>query len=88
MKYRKKPVIVEAWRWQGTTLAHAKSFCEAHGLPNFSTGFRNGVIGLIIPTLEGNMVAACGDWIITGVRGEKYPIKDEIFKETYEPVEG
>ena len=39
-----------------------------------------------IDTLEGKMHANAGDWIITGVRGEKYPCKKEIFEETYEPV--
>ncbi len=40
-----------------------------------------------IPTLEGVMKASPGDWIITGVKGEKYPCKPDIFKATYEPVE-
>lgn len=39
-----------------------------------------------IHTLEGIMTANPGDWIITGVKGEQYPIKDEIFRETYERV--
>jgi len=39
-----------------------------------------------IETLEGVMVANPGDWIITGVKGEVYPCKDDIFKMTYEPV--
>ncbi len=41
----------------------------------------------VIKTLEGNMVAKVGDWIITGVKGERYPCKDDIFKATYELVE-
>ena len=40
-----------------------------------------------IHTLEGCMIALPGDWIITGVNGERYPCKDEIFRKTYEPVE-
>jgi hypothetical protein len=40
-----------------------------------------------IMTLEGIMHASPGDWIITGVKGETYPCKDEIFQLTYEPVE-
>lgn len=39
-----------------------------------------------IETLEGTMVGNPGDWLITGVAGEKYPCKDEIFQKTYEPV--
>lgn len=42
---------------------------------------------LVIHTLEGDVHASPGDWIITGVAGEKYPCKPDIFAETYEPVE-
>lgn len=42
---------------------------------------------VIIHTLEGNMTASIGDYIITGVNGEKYPCKPDIFEKTYEPVE-
>lgn len=38
----------------------------------------------IIKTLEGDMIASPGDWIITGIEGERYPCKDSIFKKTYE----
>lgn len=41
---------------------------------------------MIIPTLEGNMKADIGDWIITGIRGEKYPCKPDVFEKTYEAV--
>lgn len=41
---------------------------------------------LDIPTLEGIMHADIGDWIITGVKGEQYPCKPDIFEQTYEPV--
>lgn len=43
-------------------------------------------IRLHIPTLEGLMEAKVGDWIITGVKGEKYPCKPDIFAATYEPI--
>ena len=43
-------------------------------------------IELDIETLEGTMHANAGDWIITGVNGEKYPCKSDIFEKTYEPV--
>lgn len=42
---------------------------------------------MIISTLEGDMTALPGDWIITGVAGETYPCKPEIFQATYEPVD-
>jgi len=41
---------------------------------------------LEIETLEGTMVGEPGDWLITGVQGEKYPCKPDIFEQTYEPV--
>lgn len=44
-------------------------------------------LALDIPTLEGLMHADAGDWIITGIKGERYPCKPDIFAATYEPVE-
>lgn len=44
-------------------------------------------VDLVVHTWEGDMRASAGDWIITGVAGEVYPCKPEIFAETYEPVE-
>jgi hypothetical protein len=41
---------------------------------------------LRIRTLEGDMVAMPGDWIITGIKGERYPCRDDIFRATYEPI--
>jgi len=41
----------------------------------------------MIDTLEGVMVASPGDWIVTGVKGERYPVKPDIFEQTYEPVD-
>jgi len=42
---------------------------------------------ITISTLEGDMHAMPGDWIITGIKGEKYPCKPDIFEATYEPVD-
>lgn len=41
---------------------------------------------VIIQTLEGTMKASVGDWIITGIKGEQYPCKPDVFKRTYQPV--
>jgi len=41
---------------------------------------------VVVHTLEGDMVGEAGDWLITGINGEQYPCKDEIFQKTYEPV--
>nr|WP_297935393.1 hypothetical protein [uncultured Lachnoclostridium sp.] len=43
-------------------------------------------VELTIHTLEGDMKALPGDWIITGVNGEKYPCKPDIFDKTYEKI--
>lgn len=59
-KYRKKPVVIEAYQTDKVLTIH---------------------------TLEGDMIASKGDYIITGVDGEQYPCKPDIFEKTYEPVE-
>ncbi len=58
-KFRKKPVVIEAYQTQEE---------------------------IDIPTLEGVMHANIGDWIITGVKGEQYPCKPDVFEKTYELV--
>ena len=52
---------------------------------NESSIITNGV--LIIKTLEGDMVASTGDYIIRGLRGEYYPCKPDVFQKKYEPCE-
>ena len=87
-QYRKKPVVIEAVRWDGlnNTLEHLTEngmrVAGAEGLEGHS-----GVFNLQISTLEGPLHASDGDWIIKGIRGEFYPIKPDIFEATYEPVE-
>lgn len=89
MKYRKKPVVIEAFQFDGTN--HYKIMEWAHkGLPAIA----NSIIIrephpdiLSIRTLEGMMQATKGDWIIKGVKCEFYPCKPDIFEATYEPVE-
>lgn len=82
MKYRKKPIVIEAVQWKGNN--HIE--IAAMGLPKqeLQEDFLSDY--LVIPTMEGEMRANRGDWIIKGVKGEFYPIKDEIFQLTYEPV--
>jgi hypothetical protein len=96
MKYRKKPVEIEAVQ---LTWDNWGDICDFVQLPWGPKGVHGcysdkGVesdsgekIGLIIPTLEGNMLANENDYIIKGVHGEFYPCKPDIFEETYEPVE-
>lgn len=78
--YRKKPVQVQAVRYDGTNDREIGHFA----------GLDLSVVGreraLVIHTLEGNMHVSPGDYVIRGVRGEHYPCKPEIFEETYEEV--
>lgn len=85
MKFRKKPVVVEAKEYTGTD-ENTQELLE-WGLENSVIG-KIGVLGdqLTILTLEGIMYANVGDWIIQGVKGEFYPCKPDIFELTYEQV--
>lgn len=80
MKFRKKPVVIEAVRYNGFNAADIMVWAK---VPEITESF-NGV--LEIKTLEGTMTANEGDWIIKGVKGEFYPCKPDIFEATYEPV--
>lgn len=99
MKYRKRPVIIEARQLTGSSAEiHAVyqwveenttgSF-EPYTTPPPASGVsidpETG--NILIATLEGVMHASLGDWIIRGVEGEFYPCKPAIFDATYEPVE-
>lgn len=100
MRYRKKPVIVEALQWNGNNVIDIYNFLEDKNVEtqyevnsegkNFYIDFSRGqcVTGdLMIKTLEGTMKADIGDYIIKGVNGEFYPCKPDIFEKTYEVVE-
>ena len=84
-KYRKKPVVIEAVRWDGTSDCMA----EIHALAKDCGRkvYRGWNDTLTIPTPEGDMYATTGAWIIRGVQGEVYPCKPDIFEATYELVE-
>ncbi len=95
MKFRKKPVVIEATQFKfpyEAEFEEQKVYCANLGVEILydlqhakSAGLA--FVKFVIPTLEGNMNVIDGDWIITGVKGEKYPCKDNIFKETYEIAE-
>lgn len=80
-RYRKKPVEIEAMRFEneraGSLIAE---WCGG------SNELRPDQVQ--ISTLEGVMTANIGDWVIRGVKGEFYPCRDDIFRQTYEAVEG
>lgn len=88
-KYWKKPVEVEAMRMPNestfasqTANGEIAEWIEDHGgeVEDFGSNY------IYIETLEGTMTGRPGDFIIKGVQGEFYPIKEAIFRETYEPV--
>ena len=88
MKYRKKPVVIEAMQWTGNNLREIIDFSGLHPSANKWTWdqYENVVSkkGLKIFTLEGDHLADVGDWIIKGVAGEFYPCKPDIFDKTYD----
>ena len=87
MKYRKKPVVIEAFQW-----TNKGNFVDWKSLPEwFTEAYEKGDIllltdGVEIKTLEGQLKANVGDWIIQGIKGEIYPCKPDIFEATYEEV--
>ena len=88
-KFRKKPVEIDAIQWTGVNAGAITlfivQFSEDHEV-RFED--RPGIgRALVIPTLEGEMCASPGDYLIRGVQGELYPCKPDIFAATYEPVE-
>lgn len=93
MRFRKKPVVIEAWQFMGHGVGapdwvNTSWFYEEIIPPHPGDPDKKRVRGsplLQIPTLEGIMRANIGDWIIHGVKGEVYPCKPDIFEATYEP---
>ena len=79
-RYRKKPVVIEAKQYtrNGLEAENVAKWCNGDQTDN----------GCIIHTLEGDMLAEYGDWVIKGVKGEFYPCKPDIFEKTYEKVKG
>lgn len=74
-KFKKKPVVIEATQW-----------FKMGDHPAVETHDRKEGFGKVY-TLEGEHTVTPGDWIITGVKGEHYPCKPDIFEMTYEPAE-
>lgn len=78
MKYRKKPVVVEAVRWTNKNFKEIRLFIGYHVFHRDNK--------LFINTSEGVMHAETGDYIIKGVNGEYYPCNPDVFAKTYERV--
>ncbi len=84
MKFRKKPVVIDAFHWDGQTFEMANLL---NGAQVSFNSLEDGGPYLYIHTLEGIMRASPGDWVIRGVKGEYYPCKPDIFEATYEVAE-
>jgi len=81
MKYRKKPVVIEAHRITVFNIQWVADWCGGKIIRE-SADAKHRLIN--IQTLEGGMLAAVGDWVIKGIKGEFYPCHHEIFEATYE----
>jgi hypothetical protein len=79
-KWRKKSIVIEAEQFYPEPIMATSEMFMEYPVQKDERGYF-----LVIPTLEGNHRADMGDWIITGIKGEKYPCKPDIFEETYEP---
>lgn len=84
-KFRKKPVVIEAFRLED--LEYPEWFSDAV-LKNIVTfPVTDGITDTIIKTLEGDHKVSYGDYIIKGIKGELYPCKSDIFEATYDKVD-
>ena len=90
MKYRKKPIVIEAFKWTGGPEQEDDPIWCIDKIKEGEIWFTNtGTVAceMKIRTLEGIMTAQVGDYIIQGIKGEIYPCKPDIFEATYEKVE-
>lgn len=88
MKFRKKPVVIEAMQLRGPEDEVSIALWAHDNLPPRANAIiSRDLAGIKVRTLEGDMLACYGDWIIKGVKGEFYPCKPDIFEATYEKIE-
>ena len=88
MKYRKKPIVVEAIQYKGGYIDFDKvqDFVGDKLIPYFYSA-DEGKWDIQIKTLEGRITASEGDYIVKGIIGEFYPVKPDVFDMTYEKIE-
>jgi hypothetical protein len=86
-RFRKKPVEIEAMQLWADNAHEVAEWCGGKLYGHFGPDLRPILPTLTIRTLEGDMLAGRGDWIIRGVQGEFYPCRADIFEQTYEAVE-
>lgn len=84
MKYRKKPVVIEAMQFTEESKNRVFNWVNGNKAPDWDD---EGNPCLKIQTLEGVMTASVGDYVIKGVQGEFYPCKPDIFEATYEAIQ-
>lgn len=81
MKFRKKPVVIDAIQWTGDNYPEVFEFTEGYAYPTKPHSDT-----LAVTTLEGEVTAKKGCYIIRGVNGDYYPCQEAEFNKTYEPV--
>ena len=88
-QYRKKPVVIEAVHYEGINIEEIRNFLGEYIVSECMDPAISDVwpASFDIRTLEGNMTASFGDYIIKGVKGEFYPCKPDIFEQTYDLYE-
>lgn len=87
-RFRKKPVVIEAFRWTGGPDQEEDPVWAVEAIEARRMYYQGGQEPcMTIETSEGTMRANVGDWIIRGVEGELYPCRPSVFEATYEPVE-
>ena len=84
--YRKKPVVIEAFKWTGDENQTEDPEWIINAIRASKVRIDYNPLSMKIVTLEGIMTATPGDFIIKGVQGEFYPCKPDIFEKTYELV--
>lgn len=87
MKYRKRSIVVEAWQYRGRSITNdwPEWVRFEYGRSNIR---ENGPAwgDLAIVTLEGGILLKPGNWLVKGIKGEIYPVNDDVFRATYDPV--
>jgi len=90
MKYKKKPVVIDAIQWDGTKSGKNKItdiFTNLRTVQQSGSLYKDEMTGWSIETLEGCHAVSKGDYIIKGIKGEFYPCKPDIFELTYDAVD-
>lgn len=86
-QFRKKPVVIDAVQWKNDGNGGSLAAIKALDPGDIVTFAADGTPALVIRTLEGEMRADVGDYIIRGVKGELYPCKPDIFEATYDAAD-